>query len=61
MDDITINHEGDVWRVLGVGARNDGNVYLHLASTTKFRKQRNGEFPVQICAWFPESVLNETA
>ena len=61
MTDTTIKHMNDTWKILSVGARRDGNVYLHLASTTSFRKQRNGEYPVQICDWLPESVLNETA
>ena len=48
-----IRHHGDEWRILGVGAKVDGKVYLHLASTTKFRKQKNGLVPVQIGDWLP--------
>ena len=57
----TIKHLNDTWKILSVGARKDGRVYLHLASTTTFRKQRNGECPVQICDWLPESAISETA
>lgn len=47
----TINHDGDTWRVIGIGATSDGKTFLHLASTTRFRKQRNGNCPIQICDW----------
>ena len=56
-----IKHEGDTWKVMSVGARKDGMVFLHLASTTQSRQQRNGAYPIQICDWLPESVLNEIA
>lgn len=48
---------GDVWRVLGVGAQRDGNTYCHLASTTRFRQQKNGKNPIQIGDWIDTAVL----
>lgn len=46
-----IKHDGDTWRVLSVGSVRDGYVYLHLASTTRHRKQKNGDIPIQIGDW----------
>jgi hypothetical protein len=57
--DKTIEHNGDTWRVLGVGVTktlDDGSlvVYLHLASTTRGSKQRNGKtYPIQMADWLP--------
>lgn len=48
-----ISHDGDVWRVVGTGAVRDGKIYLHLASTTRFRQQRNGPYPNQMADWIP--------
>lgn len=48
-----ITWAGDVWNVAGRGAIEDGKVYLHLSSTTRFREQRNGKCPIQICDWVP--------
>lgn len=49
--DKKLRYEDDVWRILGVGTERDGQTFLHLASTTRFRQQRNGPCPIQIC-WF---------
>lgn len=50
--DQIIELDGDKWRVLGIGVTNDdGKTYLHLASTTRFRQQKNGKVPVQIGHW----------
>lgn len=47
-----IDHDGDRWNVLAKGAtRDDGFVYCHLASTTRFVRQRNGDRPMQIADW----------
>lgn len=54
----TIHHLNDLWRVLAVGAtREDGKVYLHLASLTREQRQRNGCRPVQMADWFEPAVL----
>lgn len=55
--DATINHDGDTWRVLSRGAKRNGLVYCHLASTTRGRHQRNGFNPIQMCDWIEESKL----
>jgi hypothetical protein len=50
-DDL-IEIEGDTWKVIGIGFTNEeGKTYLHLASTTRFRQQRNGKVPVQMADW----------
>lgn len=50
--DRPIRLDGDTWRVLSIGiAREDGKRLCHLASTTRFVRQRNGQRPVQICDW----------
>lgn len=52
---IIIDHDGDTWRIVGIGTRRDGKAYCHLASTT--RKQRNGNNPIQIADWIDEAVI----
>jgi hypothetical protein len=52
-----IVHLGDVWKVVGVGAQRDGNTFCHLASTHRFRSQKNGSVPVQINDWVDTEVL----
>lgn len=49
--DVTIDYDGDTWRILAKGAKQDGRIYCHLASTTRGRYQKNGWNPVQICDW----------
>ena len=47
-----IEIDGEIWTVIGLGVtREDGKVFAHLSSTTKFRQQKNGRVPVQICDW----------
>ena len=48
----TIDHDGDTWEIIGIGrTREDGRIYLHLASTTRFFPQRNGKRPAMIADW----------
>lgn len=54
---VTIQHDGDTWNILSEGATRDGKTYCHLASTTRFRQQRNGKNPVQICDWIDHAVI----
>lgn len=56
---ITITLDGDVWEIIGEGATRDGKTYCHLASTTRFRKQKNGQCPVQMCDWIENDWLAE--
>lgn len=54
----TVAIDSDVWTVTGVGVTDaDGFVYLHLASTTRFRQQRNGKVPVQIATFIHPDVF----
>jgi hypothetical protein len=46
-----IEKDGDTWVILSLGVELDGKRYAHLASTTRFRQQRNGKVPVQQCDW----------
>lgn len=47
-----IERDGDTWLVLGIGVRNDeGKLYVHLASQTRYRKQRNGNVSIQFADW----------
>lgn len=55
--DILINHNGDTWRILSEGATRDGKIYCHLASTTRFRQQKNGAIPVQMGDWIDSAVI----
>ena len=59
----TIKHDGDTWRILGIGVTRllDSGAsvtYLHLASTTRGSKQRNGKMcPIQMADWLPSALL----
>jgi hypothetical protein len=55
--ELIINHDGDTWRVLSEGAYRDGKFYCHLASTTRFRQQKNGQNPIQMCDWVSSKKL----
>lgn len=56
--DRTIAIDNDVWKVIGVGVTDaDGFTFLHLASTTRFRQQRNGKVPVQMGEWLAPEVF----
>lgn len=46
-----ISVDGDTWRIIGTGAYSAGAVYCHLASTTRFTQQRNGQVPLQMGAF----------
>lgn len=41
----------DTWVIVGLGVERDGKRFAHLASTTRFRQQRNGKVPIQINDW----------
>jgi hypothetical protein len=48
----TIQHDGDTWNLVATGiTREDGLTYCHLASTTRFVEQRNGQRPIQMGDW----------
>ena len=55
--EIVINHDGDTWKVLSVGAHRDGKFYCHLLSTTRFYHQKNGKNPVQMGVWIDGKEL----
>lgn len=57
MNDPTIQYQGDVWRIIGVGANNGQESYVHLASTTQYRQQKNGKCPIQGGYWLPNEQL----
>lgn len=50
----------DRMKIVAVGGScpDEGTIYLHMASTTRFRKQKNGDFAFQICGWFYKDHLN---
>lgn len=58
-EDTRIQLNGDTWRVISVGASRDQKTYCHLASTTRFRQQRNGKVPLQMCDWIDDAALDE--
>ncbi|HEX7324292.1 MAG TPA: hypothetical protein VF292_02920 [Rhodanobacteraceae bacterium] len=57
MNDATLHFDDDTWRILSVGACKDGYYTCHLASATRFRKQRNGCVPVQEQADVPMELV----
>lgn len=57
--DQIINYNGEAWKVIGVGSlHEEKGRYLHIASTTRGKMQKNGWYPVQACVW---SILNEVS
>lgn len=52
--------DGDQWRILGVGTelKDGSHIFLHLASKTRFREQRNGRCPIQMAAWIKMDDLS---
>ena len=54
---IEVDHDGDRWHIWSIGVRQNGLAYCHLASTTRFRQQRNGPVPVQMADWIPEATI----
>lgn len=54
---LVIKHDGDEWIILSQGATRDGKTYCHLASTTRFREQKNGPNPIQIGDWIDNDVI----
>ena len=54
-----IKLDGQIWRIVGIGTYSDEKqaTFLHLASTTIFRKQRNGDCPIQMCDWVKSELL----
>ena len=61
LEELIIKHDGDTWKVLSEGAYRDGMFYCHLASTTRFRQQKNGQNPIQIGVWVSSKKLQEAA
>lgn len=61
MSNITIKHDGDTWTIVAQGATRDGKVFCHLASTTRFRHQRNGKNPIQINDWIDHAAILSAA
>lgn len=53
----TFDFEGDTWRVVSKGVERDGEVFCHLASTTRGKQQPNGWYPAQINTWVPVGML----
>ena len=56
-DTITIDGAGEC-RVISVGVTAEGATYVHVASTTRGTRQKNGYRPVQMCGWLRGQVLS---
>lgn len=56
---IKIEHDGDTWNIVAEGVTRDGKTLCHLASTTRFRQQKSGPYPIQISDWIEnERILS---
>lgn len=55
--DKTIVHLGEVWTVIGVGAKNESKTFCLLANTKRGKQQKNGFMPVQINDWIDTEIL----
>lgn len=57
-----IDIDGETFRILGRGAEDEqGRVYMHLASESKFIQQKNGKRPQMRCEWVDPSKVYELA
>lgn len=56
---IFIEWDGDVWAVLGTGAQSEDSTFCHLASLSRFQRQRNGANPVQVQDQVPTALLED--
>jgi hypothetical protein len=56
-----IRHDGDTWEILSKGRSENGKIYCHLASTTRFNQQKNGRVPIQIADWIDHQVILSAA
>lgn len=56
---LTINHDGDTWEIVNQGIKKDDKTFCHLASTTRFRQQKNGKNPIQIGDWIDNTVIED--
>ena len=55
--DVLKLDDGREWRVLAIGARENGATDVHLASVALGQSQKNGHRPLQICGWLRGSTL----
>ncbi|GIC77702.1 hypothetical protein [Moritella sp. F3] len=55
---MKIRQNGDTWCIHGIGISKENKTWCHLVSTTRFRKQRNGDCPIQIQTWVKGLPLN---
>jgi hypothetical protein len=58
---IIIEHDGDTWRILSEGRTDGDKTFCHLASTTRFRVQKNGKNPIQMCDWIENNRILSSA
>lgn len=49
--------DGDTWRVVGIGASREGKTFVHLASMTRIRQQKNGFCPIQMGEWVDSDLV----
>lgn len=54
-----IEHNGDTWRVIGIGTDRNGVHYCHLASTTRMQRPPFDGDPVQFFGWISDDVLTQ--
>ena len=55
--DPVIEHNGDTWRVIGIGTGVNGAHYCHLASETRMQRPPFDDSPVQCLDWIADDVL----
>ena len=52
-----IELDNDTWEVIGVGVEAEGKIYVHLASKTRGKQNKNGFYPAQRCCFVDLSLL----
>lgn len=56
-DLVTI--DGDTWKIVGIGAKANERVYLHVAHTSRGTQGKAGFIPVQSCGWYDGQTLHD--
>lgn len=56
---LIIRYESEDWKIMNEGTCSDGKIYCHLANLIRGRKQKNGFYPIQICAWIDQDIISE--
>jgi len=53
------DYDGDTYRIGAVGAVDERGTFVHGWSINRFRKQRNGDVPLQVCIFIDPATARD--